>query len=96
MSKPEADGGLAIESTPLLADEYRCAMCGGVFKKAWTDEEAKAEQEANGWGALAPEDSAVVCDNCYRQMTALYPPAEFNRDQPNTGREARREKENGL
>jgi O-acetyl-ADP-ribose deacetylase (regulator of RNase III) len=49
-------------------------MCGGVFKKGWTDEEASAEQEANGWGALAPEDTAVVCDDCYRQMTALHPP----------------------
>ena len=48
MNEPKNDSGVAIDSTPLLADEYRCAMCGGVFKKAWTDEEVEAEQEANG------------------------------------------------
>ena len=90
MNEPKNDSGVAIDSTTLLADEYRCAMCGGVFKKAWPDEEAEAEQEANGWGALAPEDRAVVCDDCYRQMTALYPPEEFNRDQANAEAHGRR------
>ena len=85
MSKPEADGGVAIESSPLLPDEYRCAMCGGVFKTAWTDEEARAEQEANGWGSISQEDCVTVCDDCYQQMIALDPPSDFNERQANTG-----------
>lgn len=72
---------LEMEEEPLASDEYRCSMCRGIFKKGWTDEEAEAEQEANGWGSLPPEECAVVCDDCYQQMTSQLSPEEFNQEQ---------------
>jgi len=48
-------------------NEYKCADCGGVFEKGWTDEEAVEEKEANGWNGI---DMAVVCDDCYNKIMA--------------------------
>lgn len=50
--------------------QYRCEQCGGVFDFGWTDEEAKAEMAANGWGDMPPEDMAIVCDDCYNGVIA--------------------------
>lgn len=46
-------------------DTYQCFMCKGVFEFGWTDKEAEAEREANGW---SDEDCAVVCDDCYKDV----------------------------
>jgi NAD-dependent SIR2 family protein deacetylase len=51
----------------LEPDEYRCAMCGGVFKKGQTDEEAMKECDDN-FGKLNPEHLAVICDDCYQDV----------------------------
>lgn len=49
--------------------QYRCDACGGIFDNGWTDEEAKAEQEANGWaGVDCGVDCGVVCDDCFKAM----------------------------
>ncbi len=53
-----------------MPDTYQCDACGGVFDKAWSDEEAGAERDKNFPG-LEPEDQAVVCDDCYRKMMGL-------------------------
>lgn len=53
-------------------NEYKCAMCGGVFEKEWSDEEAKAEQEDNGWGDIADEDMEIVCDDCYKKVMTQF------------------------
>lgn len=45
--------------------QYRCDACGGVFDFGWSDEEAKAEQEANGWSGI---DCGIVCDDCFKAM----------------------------
>ena len=50
------------------ANQYRCAQCGGIFDKGWTDEEARAEQEDNGWLEIPDDFMAVVCDDCYKEM----------------------------
>ena len=42
-------------------------MCGGVFEKAWTDEEALAESKSN-FGEIPQEERAVVCDDCFNKM----------------------------
>jgi hypothetical protein len=47
--------------------EYQCAVCKGVFQNGWTDEEARAEQEANGW---KDADCDIVCDDCYDAIIA--------------------------
>ena len=50
--------------------EYKCAGCGGVFEKGWTDEDAEREQEGNGWGSMPDSEMAVVCDDCYQKLFA--------------------------
>jgi len=50
-----------------MADEYTCAMCGGTFEKAWSDDEARAEF-AEEFPEASGDDAEVVCDDCYRQM----------------------------
>lgn len=48
--------------------QYRCAECGEVFEFGWTEEEARAEQEANGWGDIPDDFMGVVCDDCYKKI----------------------------
>jgi len=63
---------------------YTCAACKGEFESDWTEEEANAEALKN-FGvpdASTRSDMDVVCDDCYKIMTSLYPPADFMRDHP--------------
>lgn len=60
-------------SQQLAVDEYRCAVCGGVFTKGWSDEEAKAEAATLFQQQPETHDMAVVCDDCFKQMTAAVP-----------------------
>jgi hypothetical protein len=61
-----------------MSELFRCAVCLGTFKKAWTDEEAKAE-----YVAAFPIESQMdpqldlVCDDCYLAMTTWKPPSEY-------------------
>jgi rubredoxin len=48
-----------------MSDEvptFQCSSCGCVFECGWSEEEALAEQKANGFDDV-PCD--VVCDDCY-------------------------------
>jgi len=47
--------------------EYTCAACHETFDSAWTDEEARAEQVANGFDKV-PCD--ITCDDCYKKVMA--------------------------
>jgi hypothetical protein len=56
-------------------NEYRCCLCGGIFEKAWTDEEAALECAAREstkrlTTAELEEGFGVVCDDCYKQLPA--------------------------
>ena len=52
----------------LAPNEYECSVCGNVYEKGWTDEEATAERE-EVWGPeFTNEDCAIVCDDCYKAM----------------------------
>lgn len=62
-----------------MSDTYTCARCRGVFEKGWTDEEAQAEATSL-FGAVPREQQEIVCDDCFQEMTAAYPPAKFNQD----------------
>jgi hypothetical protein len=55
---------------------FQCAMCKGVFEKAWSDEEAKAERKENFGSDVQPTD-ALICDVCYREMVAIMTPHEW-------------------
>ena len=58
---------------------YECALCRGEFVASWSKEEAEAEYQAlfpNAAASLEPR--AVVCDQCFKMMTAQLPPSEFD------------------
>lgn len=55
---------------PDKIDEYKCDMCGGIFKKGWSEEEANQEAE-DIWGvknANEDKDMAIVCDDCWNKI----------------------------
>ena len=58
-----------------MTDTYTCSLCGEVFEKGWTDEEAM-EESSKQWGDQPPEELEVVCDDCYRKMMGLAPEEE--------------------
>src|SRR5678815_5524512 len=60
--------------------EYDCAKCGGHFASDWSDDEAWAEARAL-WRKEDLKSYAVVCESCFKDMTATKPPAEFNAEQ---------------
>jgi hypothetical protein len=56
----------------LPENEYRCEACGRIFPKGRSDEEARKEYVENfGVGDELP---ALVCDDCFKTMTAIIPP----------------------
>lgn len=61
---------------PLQPNEYRCAMCGHIYTKAITDEEAMAETQAH-WPGVTQEDCAVLCDDCYQKVCPDSHPQEY-------------------
>jgi hypothetical protein len=65
-----------------MAGTYTCEACGGTFTEGWTDAAANAEARAV-FGVDHEQDPtmAVVCDDCYRLMTAAIPPKDFARKQ---------------
>lgn len=67
-------------SEALKPNEYRCAHCGEVYEKGWTEAEALAESAEN-FGPIASDDVAVVCDDCYKKMVAAIPPKEWVKNQ---------------
>jgi len=72
-------------------DEYKCEMCGGWYRKAWSDAEAveqsiknapafdEASDALRAAGVWKPddEDMIVVCDDCYQ---SLAPPGGWPAD----------------
>lgn len=48
-------------------DIYTCTMCGGVFEKAWSDEEAVAEAKRY-FGEIPEEKRAIICDSCFNKI----------------------------
>jgi hypothetical protein len=60
----------------LNPNEYRCAMCGNVYAKEWTDEEAQSETQAY-WPGVAQQDCAVMCDDCWQQVAPETHPVEY-------------------
>jgi len=47
-----------------MSEEFQCAACGEVFRKAWSDEEVLAER-TELFPTLQPENAVVVCDVCF-------------------------------
>lgn len=49
-----------------MSNTYKCAACGGVFAKSWSDEEAMQESKEM-WGEWDPADLCIVCDDCFNR-----------------------------
>jgi len=50
--------------------EYKCAKCGGIFEKGWSDADA-LEECVNRFGKeIINEELCIVCDDCYKQILA--------------------------
>lgn len=50
-------------------DEYKCDICGGIFKQVMTDAEAIEQFHREFKDVpVAPENLAVVCDECYKKL----------------------------
>lgn len=60
---------------PVKANEYQCAMCKGIFKKARSDEEAEAEYQYFWPGNT--DDRAIVCDDCWQKISPSDHPIEL-------------------
>lgn len=43
-------------------------MCGNIYQKAWSDEEAMKECEENFGEELAADSNVVVCTDCYNKV----------------------------
>jgi DNA-directed RNA polymerase subunit RPC12/RpoP len=48
-------------------NEYKCAGCGEVFEKGWSDEEAENELKDN-FGDISKNECSLVCDDCYKKI----------------------------
>ncbi len=51
-------------------NEYKCSCCGGIFQKAWSDEDAMAES-LKVFREEDLADKAVVCCDCWAAITNL-------------------------
>ncbi len=49
-------------------NEYKCAVCGNVYEKGVTDEEAMVES-TNIWGEIPESERKVICDDCFNRCT---------------------------
>jgi hypothetical protein len=58
--------GERIEDHFAVKAVFRCAMCGGVFEKTWSDNEALGEAIIKGIKSEDIADGCLVCDDCYR------------------------------
>ncbi|MCP4612126.1 MAG: hypothetical protein GY845_25810 [Planctomycetes bacterium] len=53
-----------LHTKTMNENEYKCAVCGGVYEFGRSDEEAKEELNNNFPGSPVA-DCAIVCDDCY-------------------------------
>lgn len=51
---------------------YTCEACQGIFRSGWSDEKAQAEARS-AFSEQELVDTAVVCDDCWREMRAAMP-----------------------
>jgi rubredoxin len=51
-----------------MTDTYRCAVCGEVFDKGWSNEEAEAERALMYGDAVPVEECSTLCEDCYMKL----------------------------
>jgi len=57
-------------------NEYKCASCGEIFEKDWSDEEA-LEERNEVFGNVPDSECDLVCDDCYRKI--MNPDIDFDK-----------------
>lgn len=63
-------------------DTFTCANCKDTFGKGWSDEEAQAEYAENFTeSAIRGVEIDVVCDDCYKELTAWKSPQQAEDEQ---------------
>ena len=50
-----------------MADTYKCSVCGGIFEKELSEEEAEKQLEEEFPG-YTKDECEIVCDDCYKAM----------------------------
>ncbi len=54
-------------------DEYRCALCGGIFITGWSEAQAAAEYAANFPAESATGDKkSDLCSVCFEEFMAWW------------------------
>ena len=51
-----------------MAEEYKCAMCGEIFKKTISEDDALTELNEQFGEGIAVEDCDIVCDDCWQKV----------------------------
>lgn len=54
--------------TSVAENEYRCAVCNGVFTKGWSEAEARAEAAELFGQQPDTHDMEIVCDDCFQKI----------------------------
>jgi response regulator RpfG family c-di-GMP phosphodiesterase len=49
-------------------NEYKCAVCGNIYKRELTEEEAIEQLETEFGKTYKPDDCELVCDICYTKI----------------------------
>jgi len=57
-------------------NEYKCAVCGGIFEMELTEEEAE-EQLKREFGNINKKFCDIVCDDCFQEMNKQYSVEQF-------------------
>ena len=51
-----------------MANEFTCALCGEIYEKSWTDDEAIAEAKSLFGDNVMEHETSVVCDDCHKVL----------------------------
>ncbi len=58
---------------------FKCDMCGGVFEKGQSEEEALAEYKQHFGIDMRPEEVGLCCDDCWEKIHPDKYPREVER-----------------
>lgn len=51
--------------------QFKCSMCGGIFKKGWSDEEARQERDLIFGVGYSDKDCKLICDDCFQKIKPI-------------------------
>ncbi len=49
-------------------NQFKCAVCGNIYDKELTEEEAIEQLKEEFGECLTPDDCELVCDDCYNKI----------------------------